>query len=147
MKKFFNLRYILWSSISSAFLGVAKASGSVVSDRWSFLHDSHEFVICLLLFVGVVVFVKFRRKAVHPPPMDVGDFVKSHNFVATDLFSQPLYCNVCEDGLVEGFSCDACGVTVHPSCAKFAHKQFRCKAMSSFGPVMKHHLIKGILSE
>lgn len=106
--------------------------------------DPFEVGVCLAVAAGVFIFVKLRRPDTDHLHLPLREFVKGHNFVPTDLFAYPSYCNVCEENVVEGFSCDACGVVSHPRCAHTAHRQIRCKALSSFGPVMKHHLMKGI---
>jgi hypothetical protein len=116
-------------------------------DVWSFLVDPFEVAVCVLVAVGVFVFVKFRpRNSTHTTHLSLREFIKGHNFAPTDLFGYPLYCNICEENVVEGFQCDACGIVAHPHCAHHSHREIRCKALSSFGPVMKHHIIKGWFS-
>ncbi|OQV24043.1 Diacylglycerol kinase epsilon [Hypsibius exemplaris] len=123
--------------------------GSHISswDVWSDFIDPFELGVCALIAVGVFVFVKLRggsaAEHIHLP---LREFNKGHSFSPTDLFAYPSYCNICEENVVEGFRCDACGTVTHAvKCAQVAHAQIRCKALSSFGPIMKHHTIKGNL--
>lgn len=114
-------------------------------DIWSTFIEPYEVGFCALVVAGVYLFVKFRRR--HPVEshnLPLREFAKGHNFCLTDLFAHPSYCNLCEESVVEGFCCDACGIVSHPNCAHLAHKKIRCKAMSSFGAEMKHHLVRGM---
>ncbi|XP_055345761.1 diacylglycerol kinase epsilon-like [Paramacrobiotus metropolitanus] len=115
---------------------------------WTGHFDPLELGIYALLAAGVYLFVKrrgqrFTESRHHLLP--VREFIKGHNFVLIDLFAHASFCNICEDIVEEGFRCEACDIVTHRKCAHLAHGSLRCKAMSSFGPDMKHHLVKGNL--
>ena len=55
----------------------------------------------------------------------------THNWIWTDLFTQPTYCNVCEHVIVSGVCCSYCNLYADWKCAKRADKQFKCKEIVS----------------
>lgn len=71
-----------------------------------------------------------------------------HGWRDTDLFSQPTYCCVCAQHILQGAFCDCCGLRVDEGCLKKADKRFQCKdvMLKNDGrapDAMPHHWIRG----
>lgn len=71
-----------------------------------------------------------------------------HGWRDTDLFSQPTYCCVCAQHILQGAFCDCCGLRVDEGCLKKADKRFPCKEImlksdSKALDAMPHHWIRG----
>ncbi|KAF4012000.1 hypothetical protein G4228_003864 [Cervus hanglu yarkandensis] len=71
-----------------------------------------------------------------------------HGWRDTDLFSQPTYCCVCAQHILQGAFCDCCGLRVDEGCLKKADKRFPCKEImlksdSKALDTMPHHWIRG----
>ncbi|XP_053152958.1 diacylglycerol kinase epsilon isoform X2 [Hemicordylus capensis] len=71
-----------------------------------------------------------------------------HDWHDTDLFSQPTYCCVCAQHILQGAFCSCCGVCVDEECLKKADRRFLCKeiVMRGEGGIrtsMVHHWIRG----
>ncbi|XP_051850200.1 diacylglycerol kinase epsilon [Antechinus flavipes] len=76
-------------------------------------------------------------------------FCKSkHNWQDTDLFSQPTYCCVCSQHILQGAFCNCCGLCSGEDCLKKADRKFQCKEImlrsnENDQNGMPHHWIRG----
>lgn len=116
----------------------------------SLFADGH-LVLWTLCSVLLPVFITFwcsvqrSRRQLHRRDI----FRKSkHGWRDTDLFSQPTYCCVCAQHILQGAFCDCCGLRVDEGCLKKADKRFPCKEImlksdSKAVDAMPHHWIRG----
>nr|XP_020639509.1 diacylglycerol kinase epsilon isoform X4 [Pogona vitticeps] len=73
---------------------------------------------------------------------------KKHDWQDTDLFSQPTYCCICSQHILQGAFCNCCGLCVDEECLKKADRRFLCKEIMMKGEggirtSMVHHWIRG----
>ncbi|PNJ65925.1 DGKE isoform 3 [Pongo abelii] len=112
--------------------------------------DGH-LILWTLCSVLLPVFITFwcslqrSRRQLHRRDI----FRKSkHGWRDTDLFSQPTYCCVCAQHILQGAFCDCCGLRVDEGCVRKADKRFQCKEImlkndTKVLDAMPHHWIRG----
>nr|XP_030867454.2 diacylglycerol kinase epsilon isoform X1 [Gorilla gorilla gorilla] len=112
--------------------------------------DGH-LILWTLCSVLLPVFITFwcslqrSRRQLHRRDI----FRKSkHGWRDTDLFSQPTYCCVCAQHILQGAFCDCCGLRVDEGCLRKADKRFQCKEImlkndTKVLDAMPHHWIRG----
>ncbi|XP_044531008.1 diacylglycerol kinase epsilon [Gracilinanus agilis] len=101
----------------------------------------------VLLPVLITLWCSFQRSRRQLYQKDI--FRKSkHNWQDTDLFSQPTYCCVCTQHILQGAFCNCCGLCTGEDCLKKADRQFQCKEImlksdEMVQDCMPHHWIRG----
>lgn len=97
-------------------------------------------------FVITFLFTKLcRRYRAKHYRIPVRDISKGHKWCTTDLFTEPTYCNISENHILNGAFCDSCGICVHEKYIKEANKKLRCKELSNKCEIQKHHWVRGNL--
>lgn len=67
-----------------------------------------------------------------------------HDWRYTDLFNKPTYCCLCGQHIMQGDSCDCCGLCADEGCLRKADKTFGCKEiMVKADGALTHHWIRG----
>ncbi|KAF7246858.1 Diacylglycerol kinase epsilon [Varanus komodoensis] len=97
--------------------------------------------------VLITLWCSFRRSRRQGLMQDILRKSK-HDWQDTDLFSQPTYCCVCSQHILQGAFCNCCGLCVDEECLKKADRRFLCKEiiMRGSGGIqssMVHHWIRG----
>ncbi|ETE61712.1 Diacylglycerol kinase epsilon, partial [Ophiophagus hannah] len=97
--------------------------------------------------VMITLWCSFRRSRRQGLLQDILHKSK-HDWQDIDFFSQPTYCCVCTQHILQGAFCNCCGLCVDEECLKKADGHFLCKEIvprSQDGRLssMMHHWIRG----
>ncbi|KAH0629227.1 hypothetical protein JD844_011148 [Phrynosoma platyrhinos] len=106
------------------------------------------WTLCAVIVpVLLTLWCSFRRSRRQGQVQDILRKSK-HDWQDTDLFSQPTYCCVCAQHILQGAFCNCCGLCVDEECLKKADRRFHCKEIMMRGEggsrtSMVHHWIRG----
>ncbi|XP_072502874.1 diacylglycerol kinase epsilon [Notamacropus eugenii] len=106
------------------------------------------WTLCSVLVpVLITLWCSFQRSRRQLYQKDI--FRKSkHTWQDTDLFSQPTYCCMCSQHILQGAFCNCCGLCTGEDCLKKADRCFNCKEIMLRSDDihqngMRHHWIHG----
>lgn len=95
--------------------------------------------------VLITLWCSFRRSRRQGLVQDILRKSK-HDWQYVDLFSQPTYCCICSQHILQGAFCNCCGLCVDEGCLKKAERRFLCKEImmrGEGGVSMTHRWIRG----
>ncbi|CAH1795394.1 unnamed protein product [Owenia fusiformis] len=104
---------------------------------------------CVAGIIAVTVIInkicqKCRRRYTHYD-VPARDISKGHRWCKTEMFTQPTYCSVSKEHIIQGAYCDSCGICVDDGAVRVANRHIPCKVLSNKSDILKHHWVKGNL--
>ncbi|XP_007428710.1 diacylglycerol kinase epsilon [Python bivittatus] len=119
-------------------------SSSGLLPEWSLAF----WTLCSVMVpVMITLWCSFRRSRRQGLVQDILHKSK-HDWQGIDFFSQPTYCCICTQHILQGAFCNCCGLRVDEECLKKADGHFLCKEIVTRGhggslTSMVHHWIRG----
>ncbi|XP_015283569.1 PREDICTED: diacylglycerol kinase epsilon [Gekko japonicus] len=104
------------------------------------------WTLCSIIVpILITLWCSFRRSRRQGLVQDIVRKSK-HDWQYVDLFSQPTYCCICSQHILQGAFCNCCGLCVDEGCLKKAERRFLCKEImmrGEGGVSMMHRWIRG----